>query len=596
MKKLLLKVFCIIICLIIAFGSIEAEAVVDGSVLPKFSSVDLIQNGDIPLCHSAPALFASNRTAVSAKQLLIEGLQEAREVIELVSAELPAAALGDLYQDVMNSHPELFYVGFEYSYTCDNDGFISTVTPTYTMTKDEIAGNKVAYSCELQKIVSQITPSLSDLEKIVFVHDYLCANYSYDKTESVFNAYSFFMNKTGVCQSYTLAFIAIMNELGINAGYASSDSMNHIWNVVELDGEWYHVDVTWDDTFKQTVCGQVKHANLLLSDYGIESTGHRNWVTSINCSCSDSTYDAYFWNEIKLPFVWIGEESFCMVDGVCYSVDFGIGHLTFFGIDTDWVYSGLASDGENLICGSQNAVKVYNAAGVFLYDLCTSASPCYIYGLNIGDGLLHYAEAECYTAELQFNRTKQLINDAMFSVDLSAETYDGTEIEKDVRSDLVEGEAFAVSYHRNDQIGPAEIEITGIGDYCGRIVYAFYICSDYIFLNDAKDIAAYENSSDAVLRYSVVSGSGYENIYGTGSVLLTTFKESGNIANAYLFVVNGDTDGDGVCDVLDCALTALVSQGRATFSGAYQKSADLNPDGDINAMDYQAIVNLALAS
>ena len=25
------------------------------------------------------------------------------------------------------------------------------------------------------------------------------------------------------------------------------NSENHIWNLVELDGKWYHLDVTWDD-------------------------------------------------------------------------------------------------------------------------------------------------------------------------------------------------------------------------------------------------------------------------------------------------------------------------------------------------------------
>ena len=374
MKKKFLKIFCIVICLVIAFGSIEAEAVIEGSVLPKFNSVELIQNGGIPLCDSAPMFFSSNKTVTSAKQLLVEGLQNADEEIELSLAKLLADDLAGLYQDIMNSHPELFYVEFEYSYTCDNSGFVSTVLPTYTMANDEIKKNKAEYSFELQKIVSQINPSLSDLEKIVFVHDYLCANFSYDKTESVFDSYTFFVNKTGVCQSYTLAFIAIMNELNINVGYAASDSMNHIWNVVESDGDWYHVDVTWDDTYKQTVCGQVKHSNLLLSDYGIESTGHENWVSNINYSCSDSTYDTYFWNEIKLPFVWIADESFCIVDGACYSVDLNIESLKFFGIDTEWMYSGLAIHDENLLVGYKNAVKVYNSSGEFLYDLYLSDS------------------------------------------------------------------------------------------------------------------------------------------------------------------------------------------------------------------------------
>ena len=595
MKKKFLKIFSLVFSFVIAFGVVKVEAVSFVSLFPKLNSVELIQNGAIPLCDSTPMLFSSNKTVISAKQLLIDGLQNADGEIDLSLAKLPADDLEDLYQDIMNSHPELFYVGFEYSYTCDYNGFISTVSPTYTMANDEIKKNKAEYSFELQKIVSQINPSLSDLEKIIFVHDYLCANFSYDKTESVFDAYTFFVNKTGVCQSYTLAFIAIMNELNINVGYAASDSMNHIWNVVESDGDWYHVDVTWDDTYKQTVCGQVKHSNLLLSDYGIESTGHENWVSNINYSCSNSTYDTYFWNEIKLPFVWIADESFCIVDGACYSVDLVSSSLKFLGIDTEWMYSGLATYDGNILCGYKNAVKVYNLAGEFLYNLYVSDSICYIYGLNVSDGFLKFAETEKYTSELQFNKTKQLINDDMFSIDLSAEIYDGTDIEKEIKSDLVEGKAYNVSYNCNNQTGLAEIEITGIGDFCGRTIYKFYICDDYIFVDDAKDIESYKNSSDAVVYYNLISGSGYKDIYGTDSVLQTYFKEDNSLSDSYIFVVNGDTNGDGVCDVLDCALVALVSRGYKTLHGAYKKATDSNLDDEIDEMDYQAIVNIALA-
>ena len=585
-----------VISLIIVITQVNVSAVCFEKVSKYYDSVELIQTGDIPLYNSASTFSLTEDTTMSAKMLIVDGLQKANEEINISTAKLPADDLAGLYQDIMNSHPELFYVGFEYSYTCDNNGFISTVSPTYTMANDEIKKNKAEYSFELQKIVSQINPSLSDLEKIIFVHDYLCANFSYDKTESVFDAYTFFVNKTGVCQSYTLAFIAIMNELNINVGYAASDSMNHIWNVVESDGDWYHVDVTWDDTYKQTVCGQVKHSNLLLSDYGIESTGHENWVSNINYFCSDSTYDTYFWNEIKLPFVWIADESFCIVDGACYSVDLVSGSLKFLDIDTEWMYSGLASYGENLLVGYKNAVKVYNSSGEFLYDLYASDSSCYIYGLNVNDGFLSFAEAQKYTSELQFNKTKQFINDDMFSIDLSAEIYDGTDIEKEIQSALVEGISYNVSYNCNNQTGLAEIAITGIGDFCGRTIYEFYICDDYIFVDDAKDIESYKNSSNEVVYYSLISGSGYENIYGTGSVLITHFKESDNLADSYLFVVNGDTNGDSVCDVLDCAMVALVSRGYTTLDGAYKKSADINQDNVINETDYQAIVNIALAS
>ena len=49
--------------------------------------------------------------------------------------------------------------------------------------------------------------------------------------------------------------------------------MNHIWNLIKIDGKWYHVDVTWDDPIMDKP-GRVKHDNFLRSDDGIKDTDH----------------------------------------------------------------------------------------------------------------------------------------------------------------------------------------------------------------------------------------------------------------------------------------------------------------------------------
>lgn len=96
--------------------------------------------------------------------------------------------------------------------------------------------------------------NLTDYEKIFFVHDYLVLNYSYDSSLSKHSAFEILTGGKGVCSSYYRAFDLFMHYLDIPCGYASGfipdgngSKMAHIWNMVKLDGEWYHVDVTWDD-------------------------------------------------------------------------------------------------------------------------------------------------------------------------------------------------------------------------------------------------------------------------------------------------------------------------------------------------------------
>jgi hypothetical protein len=86
---------------------------------------------------------------------------------------------------------------------------------------------------------------------------------------------------------------------------------------------------------------------------------------------------------------------------------------------------------------------------------------------------------------------------------------------------------------------------------------------------------------------------GNETFIGTGSVV--TVYENGNLSSEYTVVVDGDTNGDSVCDALDAAQVALVSSGYKTIGGAYRMAADDNLDEVVDIADYQAIVNKTIS-
>ena len=57
-----------------------------------------------------------------------------------------------------------------------------------------------------------------------------------------------------LCDGYAMAYEYLMQRAGLScivvSGYAGpteADTEKHAWNLVELDGEWYEVDATWDD-------------------------------------------------------------------------------------------------------------------------------------------------------------------------------------------------------------------------------------------------------------------------------------------------------------------------------------------------------------
>ena len=88
---------------------------------------------------------------------------------------------------------------------------------------------------------------MNDFEKILFAHDYLVKHIDYDDNYVGKGIHEAIFEKKAVCQGYSEAFYVFMEKLNIPVRYVIASNNSHVWNMVKLDGEWYHVDVTWDD-------------------------------------------------------------------------------------------------------------------------------------------------------------------------------------------------------------------------------------------------------------------------------------------------------------------------------------------------------------
>jgi len=104
-------------------------------------------------------------------------------------------------------------------------------------------------AAEAENIISQIPEGADDYEKLKFIHDWLVLNVEKD-TESPLSStvYGALVKKKALCEGYAKSFSYMCNRLGIeNIIVTGYTDVPHMWNMVRLDGDWYHVDVTWDD-------------------------------------------------------------------------------------------------------------------------------------------------------------------------------------------------------------------------------------------------------------------------------------------------------------------------------------------------------------
>jgi len=89
--------------------------------------------------------------------------------------------------------------------------------------------------------------ALDDYEVALWLHDWLIYNADYDLNNPEYGADGVLLKGRGVCESYTRAFGLLLDEMGIEHKQVRSEYMDHTWNLVRLEGEWYHIDCTWDD-------------------------------------------------------------------------------------------------------------------------------------------------------------------------------------------------------------------------------------------------------------------------------------------------------------------------------------------------------------
>lgn len=174
------------------------------------------------------------------------------------------------------------------------------------------AAIKYAYSKALSPDMTE------DWQKLLSIHDYLADTVTYSdiiangtseekkaydsyNMRLVYTPYSALVgDRISVCQGYSLAFKLLCDMAGIECGYAISE--NHIWNIAECNGNFYHIDVTWDDPTSVSVSDgngntyictsdHVMHRHFLRSD--TDSTVlHANegkWTTNMP-ACDDSNY------------------------------------------------------------------------------------------------------------------------------------------------------------------------------------------------------------------------------------------------------------------------------------------------------------------
>ena len=102
-------------------------------------------------------------------------------------------------------------------------------------------------------------------------------------------------NGIAVCDGYarTARLLFLMTEIESKIVSGTARNQSHEWNLVNIVGEWYHVDITWDDPIPD-VEGRVSYLYFLKND-GYMAKTHK-WESEI--TCTENEYQVYLYQDV----------------------------------------------------------------------------------------------------------------------------------------------------------------------------------------------------------------------------------------------------------------------------------------------------------
>ena len=137
----------------------------------------------------------------------------------------------------------------------------------------------------------------SDYAKALWLHDWLLQQLDYDNSLKWSSAESALTRRTGTCQAYESAYSQLLSAAGIENAETRDTYDGHTWNAVKMDGQWYQVDCTWDDSNNKYYSFDNRHLYFGLTDelMAIAHPGHEKIYTADGYGTrSVSLADNYF--------------------------------------------------------------------------------------------------------------------------------------------------------------------------------------------------------------------------------------------------------------------------------------------------------------
>lgn len=191
-----------------------------------------------------------------------KGLMAHEDIIPIpIRGQLSKEVFNKIFLAMTRDNPLIYYVN-QSACNWATDMFGHTaICPQYFYNKDTVK----KYNRNIEKTVNNLAGQLrltegTNYDKELRVHDWFCKNVNYDfkgtdmdnpaRVVLSHNIVGVFAKRKAQCEGIAKAVKVLLNAVDIKCIVATGDAdgsrEHHAWNVVDIDGNPYQVDVTWD--------------------------------------------------------------------------------------------------------------------------------------------------------------------------------------------------------------------------------------------------------------------------------------------------------------------------------------------------------------
>lgn len=231
------------------------------------------------------------------------------------------------YSAVMSDHPEYFWMSKTYVTNKQDCVYMEC---SYNCTPAEKVQKQAQIRQRVSAFQSSLTGGMSELALEKAAHDFVISSTSYgyggtspsNVDSDAYNIYGALVGGSAVCEGYARAVQYLCTQVGLEcvlqrgrAVDASGNTVDHMWNAVCIDGNWYQLDATWDDPVYSDGIQRISYDYFNLTGQAIQSIGGRgrsfyaqagianqselsNFVLP-NCTATADSYHSMAWTFIQ---------------------------------------------------------------------------------------------------------------------------------------------------------------------------------------------------------------------------------------------------------------------------------------------------------